>query len=67
LRLSHIENKTLSYISASHTIPTFKVNESKEVSHGFFYGFGYRQGVRRDSLIGQGWSTLLTYRAASQC
>jgi hypothetical protein len=40
LRLSHIENKTLSYVSASNTITTFKVNELEEVSHGFFYGFG---------------------------
>ena len=65
LRLSHTDNKTLSYVSASNTITTFRVSESEMVSHELFYGFGYGQGVRRDSLTGQGWTTLLTYRAAS--
>jgi len=37
LRLSHIQNKTLSHISASHTFTTFR--SVNQVSHGF-YGFG---------------------------
>jgi hypothetical protein len=34
LRLSHIKNKTFSYVSTSNKITTFLVNESEVVSHG---------------------------------